>query len=115
MRGIAAIVLAAAILIANGRCLLACETATGPSQAASPCHHGRQPASAPAPQICIYALVIDIAPSPVQADLVQTGVIAHAASRNVALNTPPVTQETLCLETSPPFSRHLGLSTVLKI
>ena len=115
MRGVAAIVLAAAILIANARCLLACESAPRPSEAASPCHHGRQPAPAPASQSCVYALVSDLGPSPVKADLVQTGVMAHAAARNVALKIPVVTRGTLGLETSPPFSLQPGWSTVLKI
>ena len=75
---LAAIVLAATLLLANAQCLLACTTAPYPSLASSTCHHRQQ--SAPAPESCVHALVIDLAPSPAKADLVEAGVIAGFAA-----------------------------------
>src|SRR5215470_1729486 len=108
---IAAIVLAAILAIANVRCLLACTPA--PRAAGSPCHHRQQPAPAPAPQSCAHALVIDLAPSPAKAGLVETGVIA--AGPKIALKAPEFARGTVCRETSPPLSFHPGLSAVLRI
>jgi hypothetical protein len=112
---IAAIVLAATLAIANARCLLACTPAPGATQAGSPCHHRQQPAPAPAQQSCAHALVIDLAPAPAKADLVETGVIAGAAARNAELKAPEFARGTLYRETSPPLALHRGLFAVLRI
>jgi hypothetical protein len=108
---IAAIVLAATLAISTAQCLLACTPAPRPSQASTPCHHRQQPA----PQSCAHTVIIDVAPSPAKADLVQTGVVADTAARNVEPKAPEFTRRTLCREKSPPISLHLGLSAVLKI
>jgi hypothetical protein len=110
-----AIVLAATLLLANARCLLACATAPHPLPAGSSCHHRQQPAPEPAPQSCVHAMVIDLAPSPAKVDLVETGVIAGAVAKNVELKAPEFTRGRFCRETSPPISLQLGLSAVLKI
>ena len=107
---LAAIVLAATLLLASARCLLACTTAPHSSRAGSPCHHRQQ-----SPQRCAHALVIDLAPSPAKAYLVETSVIGDAVAHNVERNAPEFTRGTLCGETSPPLSLQLGLSAVLKI
>ena|SRR5258706_8228153 len=110
---IAALALVATLAIANARCLLACTPAPLASQAGSPCHHRQQPA--PAPQSCVHALAIDLAPSPAKADLVEAGVIAGGAARKVELKPPEFARGTLCRETSPPLSFQLSLSAVLRI
>ena len=112
---IAAIVLVAMLSIANARCLLACTPAPGATPSGSPCHHRQQPAPAPAPQSCAHALAIDLAPSPAKADLVETGVIAEAAARNVEAKAPEFARGTLYRQISPPLSLRPGLSPVLRI
>jgi len=110
---IAAIVLAATLAIANARCLLACTPAPGATPAGSPCHHRSQ--TAPAPQSCAHALAMDLAPSPAKADLVEIGVIAGGAARNVELKASEFARRTHYLETSPPLALHRGLFAVLRI
>ena len=105
---ITAIVLAAFLLAANIRCLLACETAPRQSRGASSCHHGKKPDPEPTTQSCVALAVL-------KADLVGTGVIAHAGARNVALKSPEFTCGTLRPEHLPPHSIDRGLFTVLKI
>jgi len=105
---ITAIVLAAFLLVANIRCLLACETAPRQSRGASSCHHGQKPDPGPTTQSCVALAVL-------KADLVGTGIIAHAATRSVALKAPEFTSGTLCPERFPRHSIDRGLFTVLKI
>src|SRR6185503_10572497 len=74
---ITAIALAALLLLANVRCLGACETAPQKPRVASSCHQREQPEPDPVPQSCM-------AVAAVKAVQVESGVIAHAAARNVA-------------------------------
>jgi hypothetical protein len=110
---ITAAALTVALLIANAQCLLACETP--PRQSQSHCHPRQPSGPAHTAQPCAHPLVFDVAPSPAKADLVRTGVSALAAAQNVDLTTQQFVSGRLCIEASPPLSRQLCLSTVLKI
>ena len=105
---ITAIVLAAILLVANIRCLLACETAPRQSRGASSCHHSQKPDPGPTTQSCVTLAVL-------KADLVGTGIIAHAATENVALKAPEFAGGTPRPAPLPRHSIDRGLFTVLKI
>ena len=98
--------LAAFLLVANFRCLWACETA--PRQVVSSCHQRQQPEPDSAPEICVGLAVV-------KADGVETGVVAYTAATNVAPKAPEFTRPTPLREPSLHFSGDRGLYTVLKI
>ena len=100
-----ALALAAFLLVANVRCLLACET---PRQVVSSCHQRQQPEPDDAQQICVGLAVV-------KADGVETGVVAYTAATNVAPKAPEFTRPTPLREPSLHFSGDRGLYTVLKI